>query len=436
MTDIYIFATNTQNALISYPNDQTFEYFQYVIKMSKNNVQIVLVRKDNLLHYCYVRRIGNKQVFGLCLRLDRIYSDIEDLFRAFDAAFSNLVESGAILQMDSTSNIKLGVSNFAAETVAIKEMSDNLIQAIGISQRNTLPLPPADYSVSINDCKEVCLEDTTNVQIINAIKKYSNVYIVKTHAEIARITEFINLVKKKNEEITRLQMTIVGQNDTISKLKKQKNKYKWVVFLLFVLFVGVVLFAFYAQNRTQIIQDMTDEIEILNNTIDIKNTYINQLKQDSTTLSTEKHQWINKYNTLSKQYEDIKDYSKKIPLIISRIEIANTDYNRNILTDFGKKIYSNSTRYFTPKIYYTSVEPTMVVLKTKWYNTDRQLSRGDSSPIGFSQSENYYISSGQDNELRLRGWGNNTSGHWKAGKYSVEIWYNDICLGVKHFEVY
>lgn len=287
MTDIYIFATNIQNTLVSYPHDQTYEYFGYAIKKAKNNAQIILVRKDNLLHYCYVRRIGNKQVFGLCLRIDRIYSDIEDLFRTFDAAFSKLVESGAILQMDDTSNIKLGVTNFATETVAIKEMSDKLIQALGISQKNTLPLPPADYSVSINDCIEVSLEDSTNVQITNAIKKYSNVYIVKTHAEIARVTEFTNLIKKKNEEIAQLQNTIIEQDHSISDLKKQKNKYKWVLCLLSFIFIGSLAFFFYAQNKSKIIDDQCDKIENLTSDVQSKNERIQALKQNVVNLEKE-----------------------------------------------------------------------------------------------------------------------------------------------------
>ena len=165
MTDIYIFAGNTQKALVSYPHDQTHEFFQYAINKSKSDAQIVLVRKDNLLHYCYVRKIRDKQVFGLCLRIDRIYSDMEELFRAFDSAFAKLVEDGVILQMDSQSNVNFIASEFNTETVVVREMSDNLIQALNISQRNTLPIPPSDYSISINDYIELSLEDSTNVQI-------------------------------------------------------------------------------------------------------------------------------------------------------------------------------------------------------------------------------------------------------------------------------
>lgn len=278
MTDIYIFAGNTQKALVSYPHDQTHEFFQYAINKSKSDAQIVLVRKDNLLHYCYVRKIRDKQVFGLCLRIDRIYSDMEELFRAFDSAFAKLVEDGVILQMDSQSNVNFIASEFNTETVAVREMSDNLIQALNISQRNTLPIPPSDYSISINDYIELSLEDSTNVQIINAIKKYSNVYIVKTHHEIARVTEFANLVKGKNKEIQQLQDTIVQQDNTISDLKKSKNKYRWVMFLLCVIFIGVIIFS----NEMQSKNDSIEELEQENARLE---THVNSLQKDSITIS-------------------------------------------------------------------------------------------------------------------------------------------------------
>lgn len=286
MNDIYVFIA-TQNGLISYPNDQTHNYFQYAISKAKNNAQIVLVRKDNLLHYCYVRKINNKQIFGLCLRLDRIYSDAKDLFRAFDSTVSKLVESGVILQIDDKANIKLCVSNFVSETVAVKEMSDTLIHALGITQKNTVPLPPADYSISINDCIELSLEDSTNVQIINAIKKYSNVYIVKTHDEISRVTEFANLIKKKNGEINQLQDTIIQQDKTISNLEIQRNNFRLVLCLLSFIFVGTIIFYFFAQSKYKIIDDQTDKIETLNSDVQSKNTRIQNLKQNVLSLEKE-----------------------------------------------------------------------------------------------------------------------------------------------------
>ena len=111
MTDTYIFAVN-QHRLASYPHDHTYENFQYAISMSKNNAQIILVRKDNLLHYCYVRNIGNRSFWGLCLRIGCIYKDVETLFEAFDDTFVGLAEKGVILKLDDEGEVRFVTSNF------------------------------------------------------------------------------------------------------------------------------------------------------------------------------------------------------------------------------------------------------------------------------------------------------------------------------------
>ena len=350
MNDIYVFIA-TQNGLISYPNDQTHNYFQYAISKAKNNAQIVLVRKDNLLHYCYVRKINNKQIFGLCLRLDRIYSDAKDLFRAFDSTVSKLVESGVILQIDDKANIKLCVSNFVSETVAVKEMSDTLIHALGITQKNTVPLPPADYSISINDCIELSLEDSTNVQIINAIKKYSNVYIVKTHDEISRVTEFANLIKKKNGEINQLQDTIIQQDNAISDLKKSKNKYKWVLCLLSFIFIGIIAFYFFAQSKSKIIDDQTDEIENLNSDVQSKNTRIQNLKQNVLSLEKELENANTTIINLMVTNELVTDSLRQTEEKLRDSEILIEEKNNNIADLKTKLPQKYKTKYEEQYLY-------------------------------------------------------------------------------------
>lgn len=124
------------------------------------------------------------------------------------------------------------------------------------------------------------------------------------------------------------------------------------------------------------------------------------------------------------------------PLIINSIEIANTDYNGNIQTDYGNTIYSSNTMYLMPRISYYGVESGNKTLKVKWYNPNGTIRTGSSSPAGFSQSESCYISSGADNSITLRGWGSTTRGNWVSGNYRIEIWYGNTCLKSKSFTIY
>ena len=61
--------------------------------------------------------------------------------------------------------------------------------------------------------------------------------------------------------------------------------------------------------------------------------------------------------------------------------------------------------------------------------------RLDSAPLGFSQSDDYYFQEGNQSK-NLWGLGNEPQGHWSAGTYRIEIWYENICLKSKTFEIY
>ncbi len=127
--------------------------------------------------------------------------------------------------------------------------------------------------------------------------------------------------------------------------------------------------------------------------------------------------------------------SNTYPLIITDIEIANVTYDGDIQTNYGNTLYSSSTMYLQPRIEYTGLTSGNKTLKVKWCNSDGSVSRGSSSPSGFSFSDDKYISEGS-NSLTLSGWGNSSKGNWRSGTYRIEIWYGNSCLKSKTFTIY
>lgn len=99
MITVYLFAT-LNNGFASYPHDHAHELFLDALKKVKSDTQIVLTRKDNLLYYCYIKRIANQQLFGICLCINNIYVDTEYMFQAFDTIFTKAVTEGTVLKMD------------------------------------------------------------------------------------------------------------------------------------------------------------------------------------------------------------------------------------------------------------------------------------------------------------------------------------------------
>ena len=192
---VYFFGT-LPDGFSSYPGDHTRAFFEEFLKRSRNQLQIVVHREDNLLHYGYVRKFSNK-FFGICICIDRIYNDVSSLFGILDNIYAGMIRKGDVLRIDGQKNIEWSLKSYANETVALNEYKRQIIEQLNINKGNTQSLPPIDFSISINDCLEISIE-SPNSKIIDGIKRYSNLYIVKTDSEIERVTGFIHVIETQN----------------------------------------------------------------------------------------------------------------------------------------------------------------------------------------------------------------------------------------------
>ena len=213
-----------------------------------------------------------------------------------------------------------------------------------------------------------------------------------------------------------------------NQMIKQKVWRYWIAMI--VLLIGcAVLFVMYndAHGNYEYQSSQCRSIESKYNTAKAQ---ISSLESEKSNLESAKRSAEEALSTLKQKVGD------SYPLIISDIEIANVTYNGDIETNYGNTLYSSRTMYLKPRIKYYGISSGNKTLKVKWYNPNGTLKTGSSSPYGFSQSESCYIYSGSDNTYSLNGWGNSTRGHWNAGTYRIEIWYNNTCLKSKTFTVY
>lgn len=127
--------------------------------------------------------------------------------------------------------------------------------------------------------------------------------------------------------------------------------------------------------------------------------------------------------------------SSKAPFSITRVEVGNVDYNWNYINNYGTTIYSYQTQYLTPRIYVSVYTPGTYVVYVKLYNANGILVTGNSSPYGYSYSEDITLYSSTTYK-NLMGWGGSTSGHYSAGQYRFEIYYNGDKIAEKSFRIY
>ena len=93
----------------------------------------------------------------------------------------------------------------------------------------------------------------------------------------------------------------------------------------------------------------------------------------------------------------LNEISSEFPFLITDVKIGNTDFDGNIETNYGDKIYSHNTMYLTPQLSVVGITSGFKTLMVKWYYPNGTLSTGKSSPSRYSQLEEVNINRGNNN---------------------------------------
>jgi hypothetical protein len=119
----------------------------------------------------------------------------------------------------------------------------------------------------------------------------------------------------------------------------------------------------------------------------------------------------------------------KTPILATNIEVR--DYNGS----YGSTINHATTTYMTPKATFISnSDISNKTIYVKMYSNGT-LRTGDTSPKGYSYSDNISLTKYQPEEIGFTGWGNDIKGNWPAGTHRVEFWADGECIGSKTFTI-
>ncbi len=126
----------------------------------------------------------------------------------------------------------------------------------------------------------------------------------------------------------------------------------------------------------------------------------------------------------------------EIPFIITKMEVANVDYDGNIIQDYGATIYDFKSKYLKPRITIKPIKSSgSYTVYVKLYKDNILQRNSSSSPDDCTFSYSVTISGSSNQIIGLSGWGSNNAGQWGIGTYRYEVWYNDYCIGSKKFKV-
>lgn len=480
---IYLFG-RFKSGYSQYPDDYTRNIFKRFESHAAAAAQMMIHRAGDLIYYAFLRRLtaaADGDCIGVCVVLNGVmFADPHFVFDELEQAVGSIVLHGDILTFDDRGEVVSGIDRLADKKAEVERVVRSLIHAMSDSGQPTIPLPPQNYGVSVEESKQLVYADSAQ-DMTEAIGDCYNVYISKSEyvmssAEIVYAERF----KRLHEQIDALQSDNAAWSAKYAEMERRKKQYTVIMWLIVMVLLGALAVMGVIRSKNADLRNKEGVIGSLNVEACNLQSEIENLCRDTSYMQMEiRSQSANiaaltgRLNTqgaeLSSAKEELEQAQTEIdalqrqiaalrrqsskgstdkqqqkssiettaaPLTVTDIEIANVDYDGNILTPYGSVLYSGSTMYLQPRITYNATESGARMFYVKWVMPNGSLRAGSSSPDGYSQSDSYYIYSGTGNTMTLTGWGSNTKGNWGAGTYRIEIWDSGKLLKSKTFTIY
>lgn len=436
---VYIFG-NLGQGHFQFPEDYSADILKISSSSIKYKDQISIIRDGNLIYYAYTRNLDDNRTnyIGFAITFNSVYYlDNNDLFSIFDSVIQLLLVDSKLLQVADNGDIVANDSSLlhnAEQTSKITEFIRTKVNAL--REANYKSLPARNLAVDPNAKFEIDANSAVAV-IEQTIRDYNHISVFRSTSDaIASTSGFSNKIAKLSQKIEELSAELNTKIIELEALRKEKKRTKAVAWLcIFIALISIASFALFSNLSSKISgleherYELKTEVKKLKEDVASKTDKIQSLNDSIFILVAEKDDLSSKINKVNNTF----------PLVIKSISIGNSDTN-HLLTDYGNTIYASESMFVCPKVEYYGLINSNKTFKIKFFLPDGTMSKyySTSSPmysLEYSYSVPVNISEG-DNSMELSGWGGEKKGHWSAGSYKIEIWYDDICLGVKKFRLY
>ena len=421
----YIFGS-LSSGYTQYPDDGSSQVFSKLYPLCKAPTQVIVHRDDNLMYYCYVRKLSGNKYIGMAVVVNGYYvTTLGDVFTIFEKAIEKMAHQGEIIRFAPNGDIipAIGKLNDKGEEIS-SALSSLKLQAEGYWHADALP--PVNYAEAKDSKRDFASTDnhqdkvratyTYGYTIIYKEKDYDTIHVTGYRATLAGL-------KQQNDSLTAENTKLKEEN---ARVKRQKKQVTWVILL----FLGVVVCATGLYYLNDTLSHTKDNLENANYKIDVLNDTIQGLNTDLNNKDNYIQTLENKIHTLEGKVALLP------PLTITDVDFANVYEDGSIETDYGERIYSDRSMYIRPRITYNGDSGGNIELYFKIFNSDGTLRKGTSSPAWYSFSDTMVVIDGKGETQTFSGWGNATKGHWEAGTYRFEVWYDSKCIWSGCFTVY
>ena len=282
-SSVYFFG-ELSSGYIQYPEDSSSYILGKIISNCKAQTQLVIRRDENLIYYCYIRKLLNNKYVGVSIVINGFYTkNVTKLFPLFENTIEKLATQGSIICFSNEGNIIPCDKTLKEQEEDIDSISSNLSKeftSIGIMDK----LPIVNYAIAKDSIKTLSVTDDEN-EIARSTYTYGYTYIYKdVDYNTVRVDSYSSILGRVNNENSELKKKNIELKQENQKVRRQKKQFRNVIFLFLILILCCIGLYFLYENlantqgqlydangtihrQTQVIQKKKEKISYLNNTI-------------------------------------------------------------------------------------------------------------------------------------------------------------------------
>lgn len=261
--NIYLWG-NLESGYSQYPTNYTQNIIKSVFSKFDNTIRdlCAIIRNEDLIYLIYGYQYKKDKRFGVCLEFNRVCPcNINYIYSFFRAIINDILAKGKLLHYTTSGEIQSDVNQLYEQSAAIEDYVDFIIHNFNEEQANFQRIPPINRGADYNSIAYALDESTTT--IINALRQHGTlIFLPKKEDE--SINSYANVLKQLNKKNIKLQ-----EDNRI--LRGQKNKYKWVIILISVIFIGSIVFFIHNNEQNIIIYNLTEELSDTRDTLTFTN---------------------------------------------------------------------------------------------------------------------------------------------------------------------
>ena len=329
-SSVYFFG-ELSSGYIQYPEDSTSHILGKIISNCKAQTQLVIRRDENLIYYCYIRKLLNNKYVGVSIVVNGFYTkNVTKLFSLFENTIEKLATQGSIICFSNDGNIIPCDKTLKEQEEDIDSISSNLSKeftSIGIMDK----LPIVNYAVAKDSIKTLSVTDDEN-EIARSTYTYGYTYIYKdVDYNTVRVDSYSSILGRVNNENSELRKKNIELKQENQKIRRQKKQFRNVIFLFFILKLCCIgLYFLYSNlaNTQGQLYDANGTIHRQTQVIQKKNNSITSLQGQ---LENEKNERFNIERKLEK-------VCSSYPFIVTNCTVSSTEFSFDYYTTEEKEI--------------------------------------------------------------------------------------------------